>query len=362
MIKFVLRSAMWLYLLVLLTLWGCIYFDSGNSWWITLFLFSPRWVLGLPWLLLFPLTLLIDYRTARWYTIHLLIIVIPLLGFCIPKFSSAGSTNDGAQQLRVTTCNVGEGPIRVARLLALLRQEQSEVLLLQECNPLLLEELKQKLHWNFRHDGRLVIASSLPLSNVTVIQQRVLDQYNVAITIAADVSLPDGMTTAHHDESPSGSELGTEPMAKPNLVRVASVHFPTFRPAFEKARSFEASADDEYRTLADEYRRLVQEASGALRPADKPTLVGGDFNVPAESAFYHDYWSNYQNALSLQGIGLCYTKYTRWHGVRIDHLLADARWTVESAKVGPDLGGDHRPVSAVFNLVEPSHDAALPRP
>ncbi|MCA9157442.1 MAG: endonuclease/exonuclease/phosphatase family protein [Planctomycetales bacterium] len=362
MIKLVLRSLMWLYLLVLLTLWGCIYFDSGNSWWITLFLFSPRWVLGLPWLLLFPLTLVIDYRTARWYLIHLLIIVIPLLGFCVPKLSSARSANDGAQQLRVTTCNVGAGPIRVARLLALLRQEQSEVLLLQECNSQLLEELKRKLDWNFRHDGKLVIASSLALSNVTVIEQRVLDQYNVAITIAADVSLPDGMPTAHQGESTSGAELATELKTKPNLVRVVCVHFPTFRPAFEKARSFDASADDEYRTLADEYRRLAQEASGALRPAETPTLIGGDFNVPAESAFYHDYWSNYQNALSLEGIGLCYTKYTRWHGVRIDHLLAGAQWTIVSAKVGPDLGGDHRPVSAVFDLVQPSHDASLPRP
>lgn len=353
MIKFVLRSLMWLYLLVLLVLWGCIYFDTGNSWWITLYLFSPRWALGLPWLLLFPLTLLVDYRMARWYVIHLVILVIPLLGFCIPSFNLGVNADESTSRLRVLTCNVGEGPIRVAQLLALLKQERSDVLLLQECTSQLLEELKQKLKWNFRHDDRLVIASSLALSDVTIMERRAIDQYHVVVMIAVDVSLPIGLATAQPSPPFSGSEPAAEAMAKPNSVRVACIHFPSFRPAFEKARSFDASADDEYRTLSDEYRELAKGARDALRTSETPILIGGDFNVPSESAFYRDDWSDYQNALSLKGLGLCYTKYTRLHGVRIDHLLADARWIVDSAKVGPDLGGDHRPVSVVFGLVEP---------
>ena len=158
MVAIVLRSLMWLYMLVLLAVWGCLYFVTRNSWWTTLFLVSPRWVLGLPWLLLFPLTLLVDYRIARWYAIHLIVLVIPLLGFCVPSFSFDERANEAVPRLRVMTCNLGEGPIRVGQLLLWLEQERSEVLLLQECNSQLLEELKQKLDWNFRRYDKLATA------------------------------------------------------------------------------------------------------------------------------------------------------------------------------------------------------------
>lgn len=347
MVKIVLRSLMWLYMLVLLAVWGCLYFDTGNSWWTTLFLFSPRWVLGLPWLLLFPLTLLVDYRIARWYAIHLIVLVIPLLGFCVPSFSFDERANEAVPRLRVMTCNLGEGPIRVGQLLLWLEQERSEVLLLQECNSQLLEELKQKLDWNFRHDDKLVIASSRRLSDITIVEQRDSDHYGVSVMISAEVSLSNELATTHQYQLASQED----PKARANSVRLVCVHFPTFRPAFEKARSFDASAEDDYRMLVVEYRSLAKAASEALLASETPTLIGGDFNVPAESAFYRDYWSDYQNALSIQGWGLCYTKYTRLHGVRIDHVLGDAHWTVESAKVGPNLGGDHRPVSVGFGLV-----------
>ncbi len=353
MIKIVLRSLMWLYLLLLLILWGCMHFDTGNSWWITLFLFSPRWVLGLPWLLLLPLTLLFDFRMAKWFGIHLVVLVIPLLGLCVPSLSLNGNADEGALRLRVTTCNVGEGPIRVPQLLKLLRQERSDVLLLQECNPKLVEELKQQLHWNFRYEAGLLIATSLAVGNVTTVQRPALDQHPIAVMIAADVSLPIELARSTGNQPSSETELAVQATSRPTLVRIACVHFPTFRPAFEKARHFDSSAADEFRALSHEYRQMAKDSRDALRVSETPTLIGGDFNVPSESAFYRDYWGGYQNALSLRGLGLCYTKYTRLHGVRIDHLLADPRWSVESASVGPELGGDHRPVTAVFGLVEP---------
>jgi endonuclease/exonuclease/phosphatase (EEP) superfamily protein YafD len=49
------------------------------------------------------------------------------------------------------------------------------------------------------------------------------------------------------------------------------------------------------------------------------------------------------------GWGYGYSKFTRWHGLRIDHVLADDNWRVANSYVADDHGGDHRPV--VANLV-----------
>ena len=45
-----------LYLIGLLACWGLIRFDAYGWWPVTLFLFSPRWTVALPLLVLIPLT------------------------------------------------------------------------------------------------------------------------------------------------------------------------------------------------------------------------------------------------------------------------------------------------------------------
>jgi endonuclease/exonuclease/phosphatase (EEP) superfamily protein YafD len=72
--------------------------------------------------------------------------------------------------------------------------------------------------------------------------------------------------------------------------------------------------------------------------------------MPVDSAIYRRYWSAWQNAFSTAGLGFGYTKYTRRWGIRIDHVLAGDEWRVLEARVGPDLGGDHRPVVVKLEL------------
>ncbi len=337
--KFFMRALMLLYLLVLVAVWLCIWFDSGRSWWLTLVLFSPRWVLGLPWLLQAPLTWWAQPPLARWYALHLLILVIPLGGFCIPAI---GSKDQGEQsrRWRLLTCNMGEGPIDIKRLVALIKHQNSDVVCLQECAPAIVHELQALLPWNFEYESGLVIGSPRPIGDLTVLARYGPEKSNVAACIAVDIPLTSPKTTAVQ-----------QPLAADGpKVRVACIHFPTFRPAFEKARNFDMSAGIEYVDVAKLYRQLASETHAALQTSTIPLVCGGDFNVPTESGFYKDYWSDYQNALSLTGFGWCYTKYTRWHGVRIDHVLADSRWTIDTAHVGPDLKGDHRPVLVEMSL------------
>jgi endonuclease/exonuclease/phosphatase (EEP) superfamily protein YafD len=109
----------------------------------------------------------------------------------------------------------------------------------------------------------------------------------------------------------------------------------------------------------NERRRWESRAVSGWIAGKRADLVAGDFNMPQESRIYWHDWSNYQNAFGVAGLGYGYSKYTRWHGVRIDHVLADEHWRVESCKVEPDVGSDHRPVLAELRLKRPSKTAAL---
>jgi endonuclease/exonuclease/phosphatase (EEP) superfamily protein YafD len=59
-------------------------------------------------------------------------------------------------------------------------------------------------------------------------------------------------------------------------------------------------------------------------------------------------FGDYQDAFSVAGWGYGYTKFTRVHGVRIDHVMCDGAWQAMKCWVGPDVGSDHRPVIAKF--------------
>jgi hypothetical protein len=52
------------YLVALIALAALVYWPSERLWAITLFLFGPRWVFALPFLLLLPLATLVDRRLA----------------------------------------------------------------------------------------------------------------------------------------------------------------------------------------------------------------------------------------------------------------------------------------------------------
>ena len=81
------------------------------------------------------------------------------------------------------------------------------------------------------------------------------------------------------------------------------------------------------------------------------SLLAGDFNMPVESAIYGQCWSRFSNAFDAVGLGLGHTKFTRWRGVRIDHILAGPGWRFRRCWVGPDVHSDHHPVIAEVEWV-----------
>jgi endonuclease/exonuclease/phosphatase (EEP) superfamily protein YafD len=64
-------------------------------------------------------------------------------------------------------------------------------------------------------------------------------------------------------------------------------------------------------------------------------LVAGDFNMPAESAIFRECWANRTDAFRAAGWGFGHTKFSRWWGTRIDHILAGPPWAVTCLDAWP---------------------------
>lgn len=133
-------------------------------------------------------------------------------------------------------------------------------------------------------------------------------------------------------------------------VVVGGVHLETPRDALGE---FEVFPIGPFRkaAIANQDLRDVESATArtwiaAPHEEIRPIVVAGDFNLPVESAIYRRWWGDLDNAFSVAGFGLGWTKRTEWLGVRIDHVVAGNGARVRRARLGPAMGSDHRPVIA----------------
>src|SRR5262249_38840823 len=77
-------------------------------------------------------------------------------------------------------------------------------------------------------------------------------------------------------------------------------------------------------------------ASQFAADCDGPAVVLGDFNMPADSVIFRRDWGDWQDTFAMRGFGFGYSFTSRRIGLRIDHVLADARhWQVGSCDLGP---------------------------
>jgi len=97
----------------------------------------------------------------------------------------------------------------------------------------------------------------------------------------------------------------------------------------------------------DESRQIVE----WVRDVDDPIILAGDFNMAAGTLAFDQHWGNYLNAYSESGTGWGATFFSRWHGVRIDHVLASRDFQALDCWVTHDIGSAHRPVIATLQLV-----------
>lgn len=293
----------------------------GDRWWpATALLFAPRWVLGVPLLVLVAVALATRRRLLAPLGVALVVLLGPVMGFQVPR-PSALLHSGASHELRVMTYNMGGGSaVSPAALASLLGDVRPDVAALQECDTDL--ETLRPAGW-FVHSARhLCVASRFPIRRVGGDRDELGPETSSGTAVAYVVAMPAGPVT------------------------LLNIHLTTVRSGLEEVmhRGWRGAPElTANSALRRRESRVARDRGARLAP---PAIVVGDFNMPIESAVYREAWGTWTNAFSRAGLGFGFTKHTRWHGVRVDHVLHPQGWECLRAWVAPGLGFDHRPVVA----------------
>lgn len=310
----------WLYLAAVLVIWAIVGW-AGDRWWpASVMMFGPRWIYALPLVILVP-AVVVFRRWALWpLGIVLVIIVGPLMGFCMP-WQSLVAAKTPEPRVRVLSCNVHYGQLDPVALGLVIKETQPDIVALQgwlgKHRPIVFAEGA----WHVRRDGELCLGTRYEIRGVEV---------------GADWEFREGRgaLAQYHIEWP----VGTIPFFNIHLAspRTGLEALADHRPG---AGAILQANSTLRRTQAEVIRRLTIE--GGSR-----TLLAGDFNTPPDSAIYAEFWSPFRNAFSEAGWGWGHTFFTRRAAIRIDHQLAGPGWRCRRCWVGPEVGSPHRPLIA----------------
>jgi vancomycin resistance protein VanJ len=340
--RHVLASLFWLcswsYFATALGLW--VLLQWADLWWpASVFLFAPRWLCGLPLLVLVPGLVLIRRKNA-FILVGLAAAVIsgPVMGFCLPWRTYLLPAPSGPR-LRVFTCNLhGSAAVNPKRLEAVILESGADVVTLQEWPEAEASSLGSWPGWNRHVTPRLFLASQYPIRQVTDLG---LDSYG-----------PKGSVSRYDLETPNG------------LVHFFSLHLASPRDSIYETIHEKRKGPAE--VIANMVRRRQQcdylaRYTGALHG---PVVLAGDFNTPPESAIFREFWGDLSDAFSTAGWGWGYTFIGGKTMVRIDHVLAGKDWTCDRCRVGPNVGSPHRPLVAdlIYSSSTMKAVAALPPP
>lgn len=298
----------------------------ADRWWpATALLFAPRWIAALPLLLLLPAAYLRRRRLIWPLTLAGLVVLGPLMGWQVPV-RLALLHRAQKPDVRVLSYNIGGGPTPATPLAlrTLLAEVRPDVAAFQECNVDL--DLLMAAGWFVHSDRDLCLCSRFPIRTVT---ER--DRSDVADTGS-------GAATAYQLQMPDGP------------ATLVNIHLATVRHGLSEVMHRLWRGIPDLRANIDMRRRESQVVHAFVeqqaRKTPGRTIVTGDFNIPPDSTIYAEVWSHWTNAFSAAGWGFGWSKFTRWHGIRIDQVLVGAQWNCTRAWAGPTIGFDHRAVVA----------------
>lgn len=311
--------AAWLYALLLVAL-AVTLRQAGDRWWpTTLVLYGPRWIWGVP---LAALLLQLPREGKRLIGPLLLggaCWLGVLMGCCVSWRTWANDASSGVE-LRVLTCNVAIDAVRDGALAGLIDKVQPDVVALQEAPSDAESRWFSSGAWYFERGGRVLVASRFPIEQAS---------------------------SAHwRDIGAEGSLLRCDLNVDGRRCHVFGIHLMTPREGLEAVLSHGWRSRP---TLENNTHLRGLQSAGARRLVERargPAIVAGDFNLPVDSFIYRKNWGGWSNAFSTCGWGFGSTKWTRWFGARIDHVLANDEWRFARCWVGPDVGSDHRPLIA----------------
>lgn len=285
-------------------------------WWIpNLVLISPLWVLLIPLILLLVMGFRVNsIKGVYFHSFVIILFVYFLMDFRIPLKTPERLYGD-TLTLRVITVNMEGIPGKAFYGYA--DRMDANVILFQEfyddvAKGIIAQHFLES-GWEFISNNGLALATKFP-----VIDTDFHEHYLIGARVATDGG--DLMIYGVHLETP---REGVESLIHRGIIGRYDMQGTTDVQLYESA------------------------TASTLIPRSKNIIVAGDFNLPANNPIYRKYWGHLQNAFLVMGKGFGHSKFTRWYGVRIDHILTDPAWTVLKAEPGPQLGGDHGPMFAM---------------
>jgi endonuclease/exonuclease/phosphatase (EEP) superfamily protein YafD len=294
---------------------------GGDRWWLaTLLMFGPRWLFALPLGVLIPAAV-VGARKALWpLAIGLFLVLVPLMGFCLPWRPMIDSTRP-TLRVRVLTCNIHFSRVDVEALSSLISETEPDIVALQGSSEKHKAVLFGEKKWHSCRHGELCLGSRYSIRNAKVASEAVFKGSQ-------------GSLARYDLESPVGTiHFFNLHLASPRDGLRAALYEPQGAPGLIQANS------DLRQSQAEIVRCWTEEVDGSM-------LIAGDFNTPPESTIHDEYWSSLGNGFEEAGFGWGHTYFSRWAAVRIDHQLGSSGWQCQRCWVGPKIGSPHHPVIA----------------
>ncbi|MDO6763803.1 endonuclease/exonuclease/phosphatase family protein [Agarivorans sp. 1_MG-2023] len=278
-----------------------------------LMLFSPRWWAIL--VLLSPivfLSIMTKWQYLSWALCAVIFVQFQDVQLALP--------NQSAGEFTVLSLNNGNGASS-EQIRTLVAKLQPDVVFMQESKPERVGQIFDD-SW-FSHCDHLCTVSRTPIEHQGSLSRETFGGWG---KFAVFYQTQIGDTT----------------------LQLANIHMDTPRPTIN-ALIHRNVAAEEFANL--HFARNMQAsllASWAKQQAN--FIAAGDFNMTTYENIYQRHLADLNNAIDIAGSGVNYTKYTSWHGARIDHLLASEHFEVTRAMVLESMGGDHRPITVSLNL------------
>jgi len=284
----------------------------------TLAMFSPRHLTPLPWLPIIALALFASWRLALLAVVGLCTMLFGVSGFVAPRL-----TRSDTNTLRVVAYNTDARSELANRLSADVLAWDADLIAMIDCTPPVQQAAAR------------IAGYTLALAPFACL----LTRYPVLRHV--DMPPAVGRQLKRVGATRGGRVHRVDLDVHGHEVPVYVVHLETPRSALWAARNFDLSQ----LALNADLRSADSNIASTVVDRRLPNLlVLGDFNLTVESAIYRRDWGDLTNAFSRTGGGFGHTMFAGRHRVRIDHVLAGAKWQPVRTRVLHGYPSEHQPV------------------